>query len=231
MKNSVLVFAFLFLLSAGTTAQDIEQLLDKAKKRLSLVNDYQADGRMKTNVAFLKIPVANVKVYFKKPNRLKVKNERGISFIPKGAVSINMQNLLTDQQYTIIDGGKEMAGKVVLRIAKLLPVDENSDVILSTIYIEEATGLIRKARTTTRDNGTYELEMNYGKYAAFGLPDKIVFSFNTKDYKLPKGMTFDFDDGSNSKPVAASDKNKKGRAEIVFFSYSINKGLPESVFN
>ena len=86
-----------------------------------------------------------------------------------------------------------------------------------------------KARTTTRENGTYELEMSYGKFAAYGLPDKIIFSFNTKDYKLPKGVTFDFDDGTK---VKASDvKNKKGRAEIFFNNYIINKGISDAVFN
>ena len=35
--------------------------------------------------------------------------------------------------------------------------------------------LIRRAKTTTRDNGTYELEMTYGAYGAYGLPDKIIF--------------------------------------------------------
>jgi hypothetical protein len=77
----------------------------------------------------------------------------------------------------------------------LLPKDENSDVVLSTLYIDEAQSLIKKSKTTTKDNGTYELEMIYGKYSDYGLADKVIFSFNTKDYKLPKGVTFDYDDG------------------------------------
>jgi len=28
--------------------------------------------------------------------------------------------------------------------------------------------------------------MNYGKYADYALPDKVLFTFNTKDYKLPR---------------------------------------------
>lgn len=31
--------------------------------------------------------------------------------------------------------------------------------------------------------------MSYGAFGQYGLPDKVVFSFNTKDYKLPKGIT------------------------------------------
>ena len=128
----------------------------------------------------------------------------------------------------MIDMGKE--SKTNLRIIKLLPKDENSEVVLSTLYIDETLSLIKKAKTTTKENGTYELEMSYGKYADYGLADKVIFTFNTKDYKLPKGITFDYDDGSKKEEAAEKLKDKKGKVEISYSSYSINKGVPDSVF-
>jgi outer membrane lipoprotein-sorting protein len=227
----IIVSALFLLLTGNFTAsdQDINALVLKAKQKLDKVNDYEATGRMKTNVTFLKVPVANVKVYYKRPNKLKVKSEKGVSFIPKGAVSINVGSIIGTNDYTIIDAGTDKIGNTTVRVARLLPNEDNSEVVLSTVYIDAVNNLILKAKTTTRDNGSYELEMTYGKYAAFGLPDKIIFSFNTKDYKLPKGVTFDFDDGS--KPIATDkSNNKKGRAEITFSNYLINKGVAESVF-
>jgi hypothetical protein len=50
-----------------------------------------------------------------------------------------------------------------------LPSDENSEIVLSTLYIDEKAELIKKAKNTTRDNGTYELEMSYGKYIDYSL--------------------------------------------------------------
>ncbi|MDB5201954.1 MAG: hypothetical protein JWQ27_1363 [Ferruginibacter sp.] len=229
-KNLLLTAFFAMLLSFVSQAQDINILLQKAKAKIETVKDYQAQGRMKTNVAFLKVPVATVSVFYKKPNRLKVKSEKGISFIPKGAVSINMSGILGNINFTVLDAGTDKINGTVVRIAKLLPTDDNSDIVLSTLYIDEASSLILKAKTTTRENGTYELEMTYGKYAAYSLPDKIIFSFNTKDYKLPKGVTFDFDDGV-APPAADKSKNKKGRAEITFSSYVINKGVADALFN
>ena len=224
-----IITIILFFIAGSARAQDINAVLQKAKAKIETVNDYEASGRMKTNVAFLKVPVANVKVYFKKPNRLKVKSEKGISFIPKGAVNINMSNITGTNKFTVIDGGTDKLNGHSLRVARLLPDDDNSDMVLSTVYIDDATGLIMKARTTTKDNGTYELEMSYGKFAAYGLPDKIIFSFNTKDYRLPKGVTFDFDDGTSS-PPADHNKARKGRAEINFSNYIINKGVSDEVF-
>ena len=224
-----IIGSLLLLYTFSAKAQDIKLLVQKAKTRIETVNDYEATGRMKTNVAFLKVPVANVKVYFKKPDKLKVKSEKGISFIPKGAVNINLGNITGNNKFTVIDAGVDKVNNQQVRVAKLLPDDDNSDVILSTLYIDPVNNLIIKAKTTTRDNGTYELEMTYGRYATNGLPDKIIFSFNTKDYKLPKGVTFDFDDGTET-PPADKQKNRKGKAEIIFSSYIINKGVNDAVF-
>ena len=86
---------------------------------------------MKTNVTFLKVPVANITMYFSKPNKLRIKSEKGVSFIPKGAVSINLGQLLQSNDFTVIDAGTDMVGKTEVRVAKLLPNDDNSDVVLS----------------------------------------------------------------------------------------------------
>jgi outer membrane lipoprotein-sorting protein len=213
-----------------TTAQDINILVSNARKKLDKVSDYEATGKMKTNVAFLKIPVANIKLYFKKPGKLKLKSEKGVSFVPKGAMSINLSNLFSGNNFTIIDAGADKIDNINVRVAKLLPDDDNSDMVLTTLYIEPISSLILKSKTTTKENGTYELKMKYGHFAEYGLPDKILFSFNTKDYKLPKGITFDFDDGTSNKAATKKEKPKKGEAEILLSKYIINKGISDDVF-
>jgi outer membrane lipoprotein-sorting protein len=211
--------------------ENVNALIQKVNAKIEKVNDYTAEGKMKTKVVFLKVPVSAVKIYFKKPNRLKIKNEKGISFVPKGAVSINISNIVNGEKYTALDAGTDKIANTAVRVVKLLPVDDNADIVLSTIYIDEANLLIKKAKTTTRENGSYELEMTYGKYSAYGLPDKIIFTFNTKEYKLPKGITFDFDDGESAKSNIPRGLNKnKGQAEITFDSYIINKGVSDAVF-
>ncbi len=219
MKYLFVLVSIIFL-SIKVEAQSVDELIQKVKAKLEKVNDYEADARLKTNVSFIKAPIANVKVYYKKPDKLNIINKNGISFIPKGSVNINLSSVfMNNKDFDIIDVGKDNAG---LRIIKLLPKDDTADVVLSTLYIDEKNVLIKKSKTTTKENGTYELEMNYGKYAEYGLPDKIVFSFNTKEYKLPKGVTLDYDNGSKKKEEGL--KNKKGTVEITYTSYVINKG-------
>jgi outer membrane lipoprotein-sorting protein len=220
------------LLLSGITqvhAQDATTILQRVKAKLEKVNDYEASGEMKTNVSFMKVPAAQVKVYFKKPNQLKIKNEKGISLVPKGTVSISLNNLL-EGQYQALDGGVDNINGVPVKIVKLLPLDENAEVVLSKLYIDEKNALILRAKTTTRESGTNELEMSYGKYASYALPDKVIFSFNTQEYKLPKGVTFDYDDGNQKKKAATSAANQRGKIEISYSSYSINKGIADAIF-
>lgn len=229
------LFSFwLILPSLAGKTQTAEQLVQQVRDKLSKVNDYEAKATMKTNVIFIKAPIAKIKVYYKKPNKLRINNESGISFVPRGSVNINVSNIfLNSAGFDIIDVGKDPGSGH--RIIKLLPKEEDADIVLSTLYIDEQQGLVRKTKTTTRENGTYELEMTYGKYAEWGLADKLIFSFNTKEYKLPKGVSFDYDDGTKKpeapdNPGSNKGKNKKGKVEIVYSSYIINKGVPDTVF-
>ena len=225
-KYSLVALFFLFYFMRAN-AQTAEEIVQQIKMKLEKINDYEAEGKMKTNVAFIKAPLATVKVFYKKPDKLLILNQSGISFIPKGSVNININNVFVNMHaFDVIDAGRDNAG---LRVIKLLPKDDTADIVLSTLYIDEKNMLVKKSKTTTKENGTYELEMNYAKFLEYGLPDRIVFSFNTKDYKLPKGITLDYDDGSEKNGDKL--KNKRGTVEISYKSYVINKGIDSKVFN
>lgn len=228
-KIGFLLFAV--FLQSQAYSQDATTLVKKVKAKLDLVNDYTADGKMKTDVTFIKAPVGNVKIFYKKPNKFKLKRDGGISILPKGGVSVNMSSVVTTNDFDVIDAGNETIAGLQTRKVKLLPRNDNSDVVLTTMYIHEATLLVYKAITTTKENGTYEIEMSYGKFSNYGLPDKLVFSFNTKDYKMPKGITMEFDDDDKkAKELKEKMKNKKGKVEIIYTNYTINKGIDDAMF-
>ncbi len=213
----------------NTSAQEVNTLVKQVKDKLDKVDNYVAEGRMKTDVAFIKAPAGKVKIFYKRPNKFKLKRDGGISLLPKGGVSVNMSSVLNNNDYLALDAGTTTIGTTKVKVVKLLPTNENSDVVLTTLYIDEPNLLIKKASSTTKENGTYDMEMTYGRFASYGLPDKVIFAFNTKDYKLPKGVTMEFDSGEK-KSEADKMKNKKGRVEINYTSYLINKGVADSEF-
>ena len=218
------------MLVMGIKAQDMTPLVQKVRAKIEQVKDYVAVGTMKTDVSFIKAPIGKVKVYFKKPDLFSIKKEGGISLLPKGGVSINMSSLMATTSFVALSAGEASVDGIKTRVVKLLPINENSEVILTTLYIQEATLLVLKAVTSTRENGTYEMTMQYGAYQQYGLPDKVIFSFNTKDYKLPKGITLEFEEDTKPLTEAEKIKNRKGRVEINYSSYTINQGLADAVF-
>ncbi|AXY76211.1 hypothetical protein D3H65_20435 [Paraflavitalea soli] len=212
------------------TSQEADALIKKVKDKLATVKDYQADGIMKTDVSFMKIPESKVVIYYKNPDKFKIKKQDGIAIVPKGGANVNLGGLFANDNYTAVPAGNGKVAGTDTRIVKLLPLDEKSDIVVATLYIDEKQSLVRKAIMTTRSNGTYEMEMSYGQFANWGLPDKVVFSFNTKDYKLPKGLAFDYDTGEKPAAAAAPGKDQKGKLEITYTNYTVNKGIADSFF-
>ena len=227
MKILLVILGF-FCVTA-VMAQDEEALLKNVRAKLEKVADYQAEGRMKLDVSFINAPASKVTVFYKKPNRFKVKKAGGISILPKGGVSVNVNTLITSDGYQTVPGGASVIDGKPATIVKLIPTDENTDIVLSVLHIDEKDAVIRKATVTTKESGTYEILFSYGAYIAWGLPDKVVFSFNTKDYKMPKGVVFEYEKGGEKK-VEDKAKAKKGKVEITYTSYSINKGVDEKNF-
>ena len=229
MKNkSIFILGILLFLQLTLAAQN-SSVVEKVRQKLALVNDYVAEGVMKTDVSFIKASLGKVKVFYKKPNLIKVKKDGGISLLPKGGVSITMNSLLNTDQYIAIASGKQLYKGKTLEVYKLVPTDDRLEWVISTLWIDPVESLVYKTFTTTKENGSFEITMEYADYAAFGLPSKIIFGFNTKDYKLPNGITLEFGDEA---PVSKEQakKNKKGTIEITYSKYTINKGLSNASF-
>ncbi len=226
MKMLTCLVALVWM-TATASAQDADALVQKVKARLDQVNDYRAEGTMKIDVSFIDASPSKVTIYYKKPDKFKVKKENGISLLPRGGISINLGTLLAGGQYDIVPSKDAKIDGAAMKVVKLLPTDDNSDLILTTLYIDEKNLVIRKATVATKASGQYDILFTYGRYANLGLPDKVVFSFNTKDYKLPKGITFEYEKGG---PKKEENKNTKGSVEITYSSYTINKGVDDKIF-
>jgi len=223
----LMFFSFLIVLP-NLKAQEVNEVLKKVKAKLGQVKDYQADGMMKLNVSFLQVPDSKVIVYYKQPDKFRIRQQKGISLVPRGGISINLNSLLGDNRYTAVDAGKSSLNNQTVNVIKLLPLDEEGEVVLSTLYIDPISYLVKKIVTTTKENGSYTIEFLYGKYSNWALPDELVFSFNTKDYKLPKGMTFDYEE--EIKKDTTKTKTTRGEVKIIFSNYIINKGVKDEVF-
>lgn len=228
MLRIVKLIALLLATVTTFAAPDPTILLAGVKKKYDLVNNYVAVAQLKTNVLFIKAPISTVNVYYKKPDQLKIKNQKGVSFIPKGSVNINLNNVLGLQNFEAVVAGKATVNGIVCQIVKIFPLSDEEDITRATLYIDEARLLVLRSVISTKETGTYEINMKYHNYANWGLPDRVMVEFNTRDFKLPKGTTLDYDNGVGKS--TAQKGPQKGKVEIVYSSYKINQGLADSVF-
>ena len=56
-------------------AQTADEIVSKLKAKLVSVKDYEAVGKLKTDVAFLKIPISTVRIYYKYPDLFRIKKK------------------------------------------------------------------------------------------------------------------------------------------------------------
>lgn len=225
----VAALGFFIVSQQSLNAQDANALLAGIKAKLQQVNNYYAEGKLVTDVKFINIADAAVKVYFQQPDQFRIIKQDGISILPKGGLSVGLNALLSGKDFLAVAGGFNKLDGRLLAVLKLLPAIENSEVVLTTLLVDEKTFLVYKSTTTTKDNGTYETNLQYGKYAKWGLPDKVLFVFNIASYKLPKGVTMEYE-GSKKASAAKPAGDGKGRVAITYSSYEINKGIPPNIF-
>ncbi len=232
MRRSLLLLMLLFPFGMSAQTSDVEGLFNKMRERLSSVKDYVADVKIRIDVSFMKVPQLNGKIYFKAPDKIKLERNGGISILPKSNLSLTLNSLVPAGGVTVIDAGYDTIGNQKVHVIKVVPNGETSDIVLTKIWIDETNLLALRTETTTRDNGTIKMELSFGKYASFALPDKVVFYIDIKDYKMPKGMMMDYEGGTQQEMVqpSADGKRRKGRISINYLSYTLNIGLTDDIF-
>ena len=99
-----------------------QPLLDSVKNKFNKVNDYTADIKIKVNVTFIKIPVKDGKLYFKKPDKIKLVS-KGFAMLPKRGMNFTF-NELFEKKYNAIYIKNEVISKTNCYVVKIIPLDE-----------------------------------------------------------------------------------------------------------
>lgn len=225
--------AGIILLLQATAMQaaplDAPALFDNLRKKVLTVKDYTAKVKMKINVSYMRIPPLAGMLYYKSPDKMRLERNGGLSILPKKNINMTLRNLIPSGNVMVFDAGVATIEGKSVRILKVVPEDDNSEIVLAKIWVDEAGLLALRTETTTRNEGTIIMDLRYDRFAIYALPDKVTIFMDLKGYKLPKGVTMDYND--TEKPLPPKDKkNEKGTIQITYLSYDINKGIDDKVF-
>lgn len=217
--------------NANAQADSAAVLFDKLRARLGGIKDYVADVRVKIDISFMKVPPLDGKLYFKAPDKMKLERKGGVSILPKNNVSLTLNSMFPTGEATVINAGSDVINGKPVKVIKVVPLEDAGQIILTKIWVDETRNLALRTETTTRDNGTVKMDLAFGSYAGLGLPDKVTVHLDVKEFKLPKGVTMDYDPNQQVKAAVKGDsKRKKGKIEINYLKYEVNKGLPDKIF-
>lgn len=236
MRSVVRVVVLIVLFSgmywpANAQSDSAAVLFEKLRGRLDIIKDYVADVRVKIDISFMKVPPLYGKLYFKAPDKMKLERNGGISILPGKNVNLTLNSMFPVGEATVIDAGSDVIDGKPVKVIKVLPQEDDGQIILTKIWVDTARNLALRTETTTRDNGTMKMDLAFGRYIKQGLPDKVTVYLDVKEFKLPKGVTMDYDISSQMQPAAPNDKKtKKGKIEISYLKYDVNKGLPDKIF-
>ena len=228
MLRKILFLILLFSVTGFSQNKDPDEILENVIKAFEKIEDYVVDVNIKVDVAFLKVPEANAKIYFKQPDKVHMESE-GFALLPKQGMNFSPLGFLKTDYTALYDKEVELNGANV-SVLKVIPLDERSDVILSTFWIDQVTNRIMKVESSRRPSGTFSIDLTYPKDKPdFLLPATMVFTFAIEDIHFSTGITGDSNSESNNENEK-EDKDKTGKVYINYSNYKINQGLPDDLF-
>ncbi|HRI41284.1 MAG TPA: hypothetical protein PLW54_06350 [Bacteroidia bacterium] len=210
------------------SAQDARELLRDLNGKFRKVREYQADVLIRTDISFVKALPVQATVFFRQPDQFRIKS-KGIAMLPRQGFDQVVRTLADTASYVPVLQGKEVFEGRELQLLSVLPLSDTSDLILGKFWIDVSEKLIRRSQVTTRSNGTMTSDYFFGSQRQYALPDSMVFTVDTRKFKIPKAVAADLNNTKSSKPIDPKAR-EKGKIYLRFSNYRVNQGLPPDVF-
>ena len=234
MKKILITLCIITTVFISAQTKDPNKILDAVRQKFNQAKDYQVDVIVKLDMSFIKVPDMNVKVFFKQPDKIKIQSE-GFAMVPKQGLNFSPAQLLKGD-FSTIYVRSETVDNHKIDVVKVIPNSDSSNVILSTIWIDAAESLIRKAETTTKKGGTTKIELNYDD-TKYGLPSQVKLSFNLGEMQVPSSLSNQKtdnketdDQGRRRNKAIGEGMSLKGSVTMNYKNYQINKGIADSFF-
>lgn len=224
----LIVFAAIALGAPGAFGQSSPKTLIHAiNKKFTQVKDYSAALRMEFDIPSVKLTPVEGAVYFKQPDKFRVKTE-GIIFLPKQNPYFTLQSIRDTNTYTAIFAGEETVQSAKTQVVNVIPNDNAGELILAKLWIDPARKLILRSQLTTKSSGTLTVEQGYGRFQGSALPDWIRFTIDVARFKVPKSVAVDLSASKNSNGLPARGT---GTIQLFFSNYKLNQNLSDAVFS
>ena len=236
----ILLFTPIFLFANDHYLTDVERVVDKTQKQFEKASDYQVTMKIELKVPGFRMPKKKYKVFFKQPNKLKIKS-RGFGMLPKTGIFTspkdnfdnlkNMRLISTNNN----NGQVYIKGEVIVDSLKLKMPNEYAKLGFRptvTVKIDTNNWVINNIITELDTLKLVEITNTYKKVGNnYVMPSASTVQYFIKDAKLSGWLKKDITSIVGQNPLEQKSDMVEGKISIVYEDYIINRGIKDKVFD
>ena len=215
----------------------------KTDEQFNSVFDYQVDMIVKLDIPAFRMPKKKYKVYFKQPNKIKVK-ARGFGLLPKTGLftspNDNFDNLKNLKLSSFKDPNNLddiiIVGDLIVDSLKLEMPNEYSRLTFKPtveVKIDTSSWVIKNVTTKLDTLKLFQINNFYELYERkYYMPKESIVKYYIKDKELFNWINKDASNIMGKGEM--SNKNNsivEGTIYVKYKQYIINKGLEDSIFD
>jgi outer membrane lipoprotein-sorting protein len=225
-----IIILILLLINLGFSQnKDPEIMLERVKEEFKKIENYKADITVKVDIPFIKMPERKATLYFKQPDKIHIESE-GFAMLPKEGIKFSPISLF-ETEHTSFYEREEKIGNINVAVVKVIPLNDKSDLVLSTLWIDPVKNLILKVESSRKPTGTFIIEFDYTEIEkGHHLPETIEFTFSIDPSMFHSRKPAEMKPDEN-KGLDDSSKVKTGKVFIYYSNYEVNQEIPDSLFN
>jgi len=230
----------IFLFANDHYLTDVERVVDKTQKQFEKAFDYQVTMKIELKVPGFRMPKKKYKVFFKQPNKLKIKS-RGFGMLPKTGIFTspkdnfdnlkNMRFISTDNN----NGQVYIKGEVIVDSLKLKMPNEYAKLGFRptvTVKIDTNNWVINNIITELDTLKLVEITNTYKKVDNnYVMPSASTVQYFIKDAKLSGWLKKDITSIVGQNPLEQKSDMVEGKISIVYEDYIINRGIKDKIFD
>ena len=236
----ILLFTPIFIFANDLYLNDVNRVVDKTQKQFEKASDYQVTMKIELKVPGFRMPKKKYKVFFKQPNKLKIKS-RGFGMLPKTGIFTspkdnfdnlkNMRFISTDNN----NGQVYIKGEVIVDSLKLKMPNEYAKLGFRptvTVKIDTNNWVINNIITELDTLKLVEITNTYKKVDDnYVMPSASTVQYFIKDAKLSGWLKKDITSIVGQNPLEQKSDMVEGKISILYEDYIINHGIKDKVFD
>ena len=217
----------------------VQRLISNTQDQFEKARDYQVTMTIELKVPGFRMPRKRYTVFFKQPDKLKIKS-RGFGMLPKTGLFTsprdnfdnlkNMRLIKTSQE----EGVAYIKGDVIIDSLKLKMPNEYAKLGFRpsvTVKIDTINWVINNIVTELDTLKLVEITNNYKSFnGQYIMPTESKVQYYVNDAKLSSWLKNDITSIVGQNPISQDSDMVEGKISITYTDYIINEGIKNSLF-